>query len=242
MSSILKALKKLEEEQAGRASSAAGGGGGQFVAPSRGGRPLLLLVFGIATGLLLAGGLYVLLGQRAVSTAAPTASNPTNPTVAAPIVATPAAIPAVSAAPVRPAVPPAVTRPAAKAAKADKSLIPATASEPAAVTPQAPAVAVLSVQRPAAEEAAGRPSGEGVGQVQIERREIPAAGQQWAAPQLAVSEVLPSSGGERMAIVNGLPVMEGTTVENAVVREIHPDRVLFVIDGKSVVVPVSATR
>ena len=34
----------------------------------------------------------------------------------------------------------------------------------------------------------------------------------------------------------------GTEFENAVVREIHPDRVLFVIDGKSVVVPVSARR
>lgn len=35
-----------------------------------------------------------------------------------------------------------------------------------------------------------------------------------------------------MAIVNGLPVMEGTLVENALVEKIHPDRVRFIIDGK----------
>ena len=84
------------------------------------------------------------------------------------------------------------------------------------------------------------PSRDAVKAVQVERCEIPAPGQQWAAPHLTVSDILPASGGGRMAIVNGLPVMEGTMVENAVVREILPDRVVFDIDGKSVAVPLAA--
>jgi hypothetical protein len=86
------------------------------------------------------------------------------------------------------------------------------------------------------------PAGTVVKKVEIERHEIPAPGQQWSAPHLVVSDILPSSGGERMAIVNGLPVMTGTFVEEAEVREIHPDRVVFEIDGKSVVVPLINNR
>ena len=76
----------------------------------------------------------------------------------------------------------------------------------------------------------------------MERREIPAPGQQWSAPQLVVSEILADAGGGRMAIVNGLPVMEGTMVEDALVRTIATDRVVFVIDGKTVAVPVGKGR
>jgi hypothetical protein len=82
-----------------------------------------------------------------------------------------------------------------------------------------------------------------VKQVRIDRLEIPAPGQQWVAPpQLSVSEIFPPQGGERMAIVNGLPVMAGTMVENALVEEIHDDRILVSIDGKRVVVPLEKGR
>ena len=36
-----------------------------------------------------------------------------------------------------------------------------------------------------------------------------------------------------MAVVNDLPVMIGTQVDAATVIEIHPDRVLFKLDGKT---------
>jgi hypothetical protein len=45
-----------------------------------------------------------------------------------------------------------------------------------------------------------------------------------------------------MAVVNGLPVMAGTMVEDAVVEEIRADRVLFLIQGKVVAVPLSKER
>jgi hypothetical protein len=77
-----------------------------------------------------------------------------------------------------------------------------------------------------------------IADVQVERHEIPAPGQQWTAPHLEVSDILPATAGERMAIVNGLPVMAGTMVDDALVREIHADRVVFVIDGKTVAVPL----
>jgi len=45
-----------------------------------------------------------------------------------------------------------------------------------------------------------------------------------------------------MAVVNGLPVMEGTMVADAVVEEIRADRVMFLIQGKVVTVPLSNKR
>ena len=80
-------------------------------------------------------------------------------------------------------------------------------------------------------------------QVQINRFDIPSPGQQWVAPpQLKVSEIFPPAGGERMAIVNGLPVMVGTMVEEAMVEEIHDDRVIVSIDGKQVALPLQKRR
>ena len=57
-----------------------------------------------------------------------------------------------------------------------------------------------------------------------------------APPRLAVTEIFPASGGERMAIVNGLPVMAGMLVDDVLVEEIHDDRVVFSIDGRRVVI------
>jgi len=82
-----------------------------------------------------------------------------------------------------------------------------------------------------------------VTQVKVNRFDIPSPGQEWVAPpQLVVSEIFPPAGGERMAIVNGLPVMAGTMVEEALVEEIHDDRVLFAIGGKRVTVPLQKNR
>ena len=45
-----------------------------------------------------------------------------------------------------------------------------------------------------------------------------------------------------MAIVNGLPVMAGTMVDEALVEEIHDNRVIFDIAGKRVTVPLQKGR
>jgi hypothetical protein len=80
-------------------------------------------------------------------------------------------------------------------------------------------------------------------EVKVTDRQIPPPGQQWSTPHLAVSDIFPPSAGSGwMAVVNGLPVMEGTMVEDAVVEEIRADRVLFLIQGKVVAVPLSHER
>lgn len=235
MSSILKALKKLEEEQAGRPAASPSGSGGQFVAPPRAGRrPVLLLVVGIGAGLLLAGGLYALLGERSAFSPA-TSSSPLveKPADSSATVAPATDLAASKAAPAGPErTPPAVT-PALNAAPQE------AIRRPAVTEPVKAGRAVAVAPAPVAGKIKTEVRSGNVEQIQVERREIPAPGQQWAASHLTVSEILPDSGGGRMAIVNDLPVMEGTIVEDAVVKEIHPDRVLFVIDGKSVVVPLT---
>lgn len=246
MSSILKALKKLEEEQAGRQSSLPTGAGGQFVTASRAGQPVLLLICGVGAGLLLAVGLYALLGRSGsdhpVVSVRPEQAPSVAATPAQPQISTPQAGPVA----VRSPAPAVLSRPEtpARAPGNRANAIPAPAPvkiEPPIVRQPASRIVTATageVSRVAAAEIHANP----VEQVQIERREIPAPGQQWSVANLVVSDVLATAEGGRMAIINGLPVMEGTMVEDALVREIHPDHVLFVIDGKSVAVPLSSQR
>lgn len=238
MSSILKALKKLEEEQAGRPVSSPVGSGGQFMATTRAGRrSLLLLGVGVGAGLLLAGGLYALLGEHsAISPEISSLPSVQKPADLSGTVAPATDLAASKAAPYGPekvalAATPAITAATREAVKRSAETAPVKTVRAVAGTPA-----------PVADKVRTKVRSDAVEQVQVQRREIPAPGQQWAASHLTVSEILADSGGGRMAIVNELPVMEGTVVEGAVVREIHPDRVLFVIDGKSVVVPLAFPR
>jgi len=246
MSSILKALKKLEEEQAGRPAAVNRlRSGGQFLAShgARHWRPWLLVAGGVGCGLLLAGGAYLLSSHpdpRPLPAPAPNAavsSGPTPPVAKTTPVFTPAAPPPhepVKGAPPQAAVvpPPVVaTSPAVAASPAPV--------RPVAAVPASPPPVATTAPQPAPGTAGTSPAPEAVKELQVEHREIPAPGQQWIAPHLEVSDILPASGGGRMAIVNGLPVMEGTMVENAVVREIGATQVVFDIAGKSIVVPVA---
>jgi hypothetical protein len=80
-------------------------------------------------------------------------------------------------------------------------------------------------------------------EINVDNRQIPPPGQQWAAPHLEVTEIFPPSAGSSwMAVVNGLPVMDGTMVEDVEVEEIRADRVLFLIQGKVVAVPLNKGR
>ncbi|MCM2265287.1 MAG: general secretion pathway protein GspB [Desulfuromonadales bacterium] len=246
MSSILKALKKLEEEQAGRPASSSAGHGGQFVTSMRGGRPLLLLIVGIGAGLLLAGGLYFWVGgPREIQRPSPPAAQEQKPAGisdaaapgAHPVAAEPPPVRSMTAAvpPVAPVAVPPVKVVVAAAPRVTEKVV-SVAPEETNKSDMVPTEPALPAR--AAEEPRQMP----VEQVQIERREIPAPGQQWSATHLTVSDILPAAGGGRMAIVNGLPVMEGTMVEDAVVREIHPTQVIFEVGGKSVVVPLAPSR
>lgn len=238
MSSVLKALKRLDEEKRAGESAPSSpasqrwASGGQ---PERKRRPWLLLGAGLATLLLIV--LVVLWSARRP---APVVSAPLTPPPVAPVIDQPPAVqPVVSAPPaperiapvpvgrppapvpqVAPLEPPrrAVSPPAPAPVVAQPSPVVA----PAPLAPAAPVVPVPAVEIP-------------VRQVQVNRFEIPAPGQEWVAPpQLTVSEILPPTGGERMAIVNGLPVMAGTMVDDVLVEEIHADRVVFAIGGKHV--------
>lgn len=241
MSSILKALKKLEDEQTGRAASSSGRSGGQFVSPMRAGQPLLLLMFGIGAGLLLAGGLYAVFGRSDVQVSPPVLLQPqnaeipavknvpaTDSTVAASVAAVmPPELPAQPASlPVAPPVKPTAT----------VASRPAKIVTPAVVKKQPRSVIVSS--GPASPVSAPEAHSDQVEHVQVERREIPSPGQQWAAPRLTVSEILPTSAEGLMAIVNGMPVMEGTMVDGVLVEKIGTDQVVFVVNDRTVVVPL----
>lgn len=233
MSSILKALKKLEEEQAGRSASSPTGSSGQFVAPMRAGQPLLLLVFGIGAGLLLAAGLYVLFGRSEIQTSPPPVLQGLQTDI-----------------PAAKAVPTSVTKVASGVAASVPVESPVRAKAPSVVTPVQPAAVNAIAPRAVVNRAPVAPPIlpspapvtktriDQVEHVEVKRREIPSPGQQWMAPNLTVSEILPTSAEGRMAIVNGMPVMEGTLLDGVLVEKIGADQVVFVVDGRTVVVPL----
>lgn len=218
MSSILKALKKLEEEQAARSKAASPRSGGQYVAVDRKRRRPVLLVGCIVVAILLVGVLFQAMRDiRELPVARP------------PLPSTAVSPPKVAVA----SVPPVVTAlQSAQPTSGQTERAPAGGPGPDKPTP-------VDIRPVAAAPVAV--SAEPVHEVDVERREIPLPGQQWSAPQLKVDDILPAAGGEPMAIVNGLPVMEGTLVENALVEKIHPDRVRFIIDGKVVEVRPSSS-
>ena len=249
MSSVLKALKKLEEEKRGGAAPAAPtsqrwASGGQ---PEFKGRLWLVAGSGLAVALLIV--LVLLWAGRKPSPAVKVA-------VETPAAETVAVLPVrpeapVDKAPARVETPPtqvAISSTAPPPRPAPQREIPRSAPQPPPAAPapvvNAPPVTIAPPPPvPAMKIAPEAPAEIPVRQVQVNRVEIPAPGQEWVAPQqLSVSEILPPVGGERMAIVNGLPVMAGTMVEEALVEEIHDDRVVFAIGGKRVTVPLHKDR
>jgi hypothetical protein len=222
MSTILKALKKLEEDRrAAEPLRLSGKVLADGAGPARRRRrawPIAAAAAGggLAAALVMAGYFWL---QSAPPAAGPAGVAPPGPAAVVAVVA-PAAAPV-----------PAAPKPAAAAAQRSAGLpqvlprLQDPVSTPAAAVPQ-PAV------QPAAPAAAGadRPAA----------RPIPSAAQVRELPLLQVTEIFPATaGGERMAMVNGLPVMAGTRVEDALVKEIAADRVLFAIDGRIVAVPLT---
>lgn len=228
MSTILKALKKLEEEQrAGTPlplDSRIVAGRGQPAAGRRGGLPVALGVAG--------GGVAALLAVAAWFWLQPPPAPPARqlPALAA-SGGSPLSAPPLQAKPVTPAPAPAGI-PATLPAPRQDNPPPAPEASSPVHTPaaSAPVPTVVSAPPPEATPA----------QVTIVDRQIPEPGRQWGAPHLSVTEIFaPSAGGEWMAVVNDLPVMAGTTVEGALVERIERDRVLFSLDGRQVAIPLA---
>ena len=248
MSTILKALKKLEDEK--RAAAPVDLAARLVAASSvtrRSSQSVLLVAAGATGGLLLT--VALICGWFWMRSTEP---DGISAQVAAPVRS---ALPAPAAVPTpvnrqlassgEGVVAGTLNRPAGIAAKPHSAEPPAP--DPARLTVTAPpqplppppaqiAPAHLASATPPVHEA---PPPE----VMVTDRQIPPPGQQWSTPHLAVTEIFPPSAGSGwMAVVNGLPVMEGTMVEDAVVDEIRADRVLFLIQGKVVAVPLRKER
>ncbi len=227
MSTILKALKKLEEEQRAGAplplDSRIVSERGRAAGARRSGLPMVLGVIGggLAVSLAVAGWFWL------------------KPPADIPVALVPVAVISGEA------PPPARPRPEPTAAPA-----PAPLDSPAPVVPSRPesspaAPQAQPVAPPATVSAAplqgSSPFADATPlQVTVADRQIPEAGRQWVAPHLSVTEIFPpAAGGEWMAVVNDLPIMAGTTVEGALVERIERDRVLFSLDGRQIAVPLA---
>lgn len=215
MSSILKALKKLEEEKARQKGVQVDLVQNILRGEHRSGEtsswrlPLLVL------GLLLAGGL---LGMLAVNWLG---SSPPLPEPAPIVYASPPqgaeALPAPVASAPQPAASPPVIAPTVQEIAPSPAVAEPVTTEPPSAR-KAPFVA--EEQTPAVDSAADT---------------SPSAPAPAAEPeQLRVSGIVYQDDPEgRIAVVNDLPVMQGTPVAGAVVEEILPDRVRFSRDGHS---------
>lgn len=248
MSSILKALKKLEEQNcAGREPSP-----GLPASPSPVRRPAVWrgVGFGVAAGLL-AGGLLVwlLLGRSVAPPIAEVTAVPA-PDVPAPL----ATVPTVAKEQPSPPVPTdgdageePPTAPLKSSAEVTPSasetpVVKATPVKPPAVSPPPSAAVTARTTLDAVDLNAARELPE----VRMESFEIPPAGFERVAPRptgpppFLVSEIVYEPGSNHnLAVINDLPVMEGTVVDGALLRRILSDRVILVSDGQDIEVPVT---
>jgi general secretion pathway protein B len=226
MSSILKALKKLEEEKArGREGSVDIARDILRGTSRRQTGPAWLLPALAAAVLLIAVAVAVvgLLRREPEALVAPLLASPERAPAPVATSPPPATDPPVQEVRLPPS--PAAATGAQTAARRAASVVSAEPPTPAAtaVSP-APASKPPTVSAAPAEPAA----------------EAPAAASP-PRPRLAVSAIAFQADREgRLAVVNDLPVMEGTAVEGMTVEEILPDRVRFSRQGQSFEVALGA--
>ena len=216
MSSILKALRKLEEEKRG----------GKLEAPdlrvdqgqsTTVRKSLLALVVGVVLGALIVGLIFF---WPTGTPQKPDVVQSVPPTALSPVIEPPVASPEV------------VTDPP-PAPQTEKPLQATTAP----AKPEASVTAVVSdpvVTRPERMTPAPADIAEPVAPVEVvAQQELPQ--ETVALPdgiRLNVTEIFYQDAVNSMAVVNDLPVMVGSYVDAAVVTEIRTDQVLFEIDGK----------
>ena len=231
MSSILKALRKLEEEKRGGKLEAPDLRVDQGQ-PAAVGKSFLPLIVGVVLGALIVGLFFVWPNGSAQK---PDVVRSAPPQAASPVTAPPAASqPVVTDPPPAPEaaknvqVSSALDKPEAPvAAKVAKPVLPAD-TEPVVskVERMVPAPAVTA-------EPVSPPKIAVKQEVRPEPEALP------DGINLVVSEIFYQDAVNSMAVVNDLPVMVGSHVDSAVVTEISADQVLFEIDGKVFTVPVS---
>jgi general secretion pathway protein B len=224
MSSILKALRKLEEEKRGGKLEAPDlrVDQGQSVAV---GKSLLPLIVGVVLGAVVVGLIFFWpTGTRQK----PDVMQSVTPTVLSPVVEPPAASPQI------------VTDPPPASQTAKPLLVATAPAKPAASV--APVVSEPVVSRPVRMSPAPADIAKPAAPVEVVvQQELPT--ETMALPygmSLNVTEIFYQDVVNSMAVVNDLPVMVGSHVDSAVVTEIRADRVLFEIDGK--VYPVSVLQ
>ena len=237
MSSILKALRKLEEEKRGGKLEAPDLRVDQG-RPDAAGRTFVPLAIGTVSGIVLVGLFFLWsTGPQQVRDLVPSATRmpaaPANlpaqrspqaivekPVVSVPVKTLPRTSAPVSVDPETPvATAAAVTEPVMPRAE------PATSSTAASLSQRTERTgdAATAEQSDVVEQKAVSP----------DSAKLP------AGISLLVSEIFYLDDINSMAVVNDLPVMIGSHVDSAVVTAIHADRVLFEIDGKAYTVSLS---
>ncbi len=213
MSSILEALKKLEDEKSAHLRGA-GNIAGKVVRSGR--RPKQRPVWALPAGMAIAAAV------AALATYLLTGVNPAGNRPATPL-------PAVAPLQPRPIpVPPAGVEklPSFPVAKPERAH---SHPAPPPVARQAPAVKAVHEEKPApitAEKPLASPT--------------PAAGQE--PPSLNVSGIgWQKDSADRLAVVNGRAVSEGSVIAGAKVEEIFPDRVRFSFGERKIDVPLGKT-
>ena len=248
MSSIIKALKKLEEEKDAKLGRKAGRGDAILSGPALQTRRTLWLVAALAGTAGLALGLILILLPGRSSTPPPPASEtaapgptPPQPATALPSTVPTPASPAAANAPSPRSKPPAttVTTPAGVRPSMPRAVPQASTvlrSSPSAELRRQPRQP-LPLDHPTTEQptppvdATGRPSAP-ESPAAPEPSTPPAATA--ARPALNVSGIAwQKDASSRLAIINGTPTGIGGHVEGAVVEDIQPDRVRFSYNRES---------
>jgi general secretion pathway protein B len=211
MSSILEALKKLEDEKAARRSGA-GNIAGKVVKAGRRPkqRPVWMLPASMAAVAAIATlATYMIMGGFS------TRINPVQPAPQAPTRQPQQAAPQAAAPVPLPALPPAAV---------PKRVLPPAPSSP---VPRPPALTDAPPRQRVEPRDTGKPSAP------------PLPAPQPGLPALKVTGIgWQKDNAERLAIVNGRAVSEGAVVEGARVEEIFPDRVRFSFNGKTFEIPL----
>lgn len=222
MSSILKALKKLEDEKTSRFPDSLNIDSDILKSSheSRKMSPLvvlllLLLMFGGGAG----AAYFIMKGNNKQ-----------------PVAAAPQPITVVTAASSSPVAPQTAKPTATSAAKPVSALVQKKPSAVTAQKPQLKKAAAVSAQHSVAKPSPARSTAQ-----QSSNKPLPAA-DNGAKNELPVSATMPTlrvngiafqnNSADSMAIINGIPVSNGSTVEGATVEEIRRDRVVFQRSGE----------
>jgi len=223
MSSILEALKKLEDEKSARLS---GGGNiaGKVVKPGR--RPKEQPKWLLPLGIIVVAAISVLATYFATLPSRRD-ERPIGSTLPEPVTTTQQ---------------PAATQ--SRQFSAPSALSAPPASIPSSILrdePVPPSPAIKAEKRASPINALPRQPGSEAGQAE-KSAELPQLAAPSDLPQLKVAGIAWQKGNaERMAIVNGKPVTEGEVVEGAKVEEIFPDRVRFSYNEKTFDIPLGKT-